>query len=236
MDTQPKQSASVYELIAWANENRKRLIGIGAVLVALAAIIGIYDWHVNYRLSEANAAYCRLKPPSASSGGDAAAYLAVANEYQDTSAGARALLLAGGLLFEAGKFEDAQKTFERFMATHHDYPLASEALAGWAASLEAQGKRDQAIARFEDMMRRPQDATTLQIRLSLGRLYEKSGKYEQALRQYMDLVQANSSDSWSTEARGNAQDLLAKHPELRQKLAPPPSAPPAAPTPAPAAP
>ncbi len=227
MDTQSTNSMDIYGLVAWAKENQKRLTIGGAIVVVIGLIVGIYFWHNNYQADSANAALDRI------TGNDPAQYMEMANLYPDTTAAARALLIAGQLQFEAGKYDVAQGTFQRFLAEHHDYPLASQAAVGIAACLEAQGKTAEAAAKYEEISRRPPDSTTIQAQAALARLYTAQGKYEPALRQYAALLQNGGNDSWINEAKVEVQDLLTKHPELRQKLGPPPAAPglPTAPTP-----
>jgi tetratricopeptide (TPR) repeat protein len=218
MDTQPKNSADIYSLIAWANENRRRLIVAGGIVVVVGLIIAIYFWHSNYQSDSANAALDRVQ------GNDPAQFMEVANVYPDTTAAARALLIAGQLQFEAGKYDQAQATFQRFLAEHHDYPLASQAAVGVAASLEAQGKKAEAVARYEEISRRPPDSSTLQAQAALARLYASLGKNEQALRQYVALIQQGSDNTWIGEAKLEAQNLLTQHPELRKLVSPPANA------------
>jgi predicted negative regulator of RcsB-dependent stress response len=222
MDTQPKYSADIYGLVAWANENRKRLLVALAILAAVGVITGVYFWHSNYQTDSAAAALDRIM------GSDPAQFIEVANQYPTTTSAARALLIAGQLQFAAGKYDQAQATFQRFMAEHSDYGLVNQGAVGVAACLEAQGKAAEAAARYEEISRRPQDSTTIQAQAALARLYVVQGKNDQALRQYAALLQGGVNDSWHNEARVEVQDLLLKHPELRQKLAPPPAAAPGA--------
>lgn len=224
MDTQANNSMDIYGLVAWAKENQKRLTIAVTIVVVLGAIVGIYFWHGNAQAQSADAALDRI------TGSDPAEFMQVANLYSSTDAAGRALLLAGQLQFQTGKFDQAQATFQRFLAEHHDSPLASQAAVGVAASLEAQGKVADATARYEEISRRPPDSTTIQAQAALARLYAVQGKYDQALRQYVALFQQGGNDTWVNEARVELQELISKHPELKQKLAAPQSAPGIAPT------
>jgi len=69
-------------------------------------------------------------------------------------------------------------------------------------------------------MRHSSDPNTIQAASALGRLYEAQGKSEQALNSLAKVVQETRQDStWNAVARLQAQELLAKHPDLQQKLA-----------------
>jgi tetratricopeptide (TPR) repeat protein len=212
-------------------------LSFGAIAAALVGLgIGLYIWHGNQRQEAASAALLAIRPPAPGvpepPGGAAGAYMNVANEYTGTPAGARALLMAGAALFDTGKFKEAETQFQRFLGDYSENPLASQAQLGVAASLEAEGKTAEAAARYKEFReRRSQDSGFAQATSALARLYEVQGKPDQALKLYQELAskyQKTANDSWSAEAGIQAQELLAKHPELRPKPTPPP-----APTPAP---
>jgi len=186
----------------------------------VGVIVGIYFWHANYRDSAAEAALDRLTIPSAeeASASDAGGFLEVANLYPDTTAAARALLIAGQIQFQKGQFDQSLATFQRFMSAHHDYPLATCGLIGEAASLEAQGKTADATARYEEVLRHPQDQNFFQASVALGRLYASQGKAEQGLRELSGIIQTRQQNTWALEAQIVAQDILAKNPDLEKKL------------------
>ncbi len=229
MDSQATtQSADIYDWIAWAHANRKRLIMIVGAIVVVGLAVALYFWNVDRKEADANEALAMIKPP----GGVAAsastippeAYLKVADDYQGTSAGARARLLAAGDLFDAGKFQEAQSQFERFIQQYPDSTLTAQAELGVAASLEAQGKTADAAAKYKDFAdRRPSDALIPQAKSALARLDIAMGKPDQALRLYEELRQGGRNDTWTAEAGIQEQELLSKYPNLRPT--PPPAAP-----------
>jgi tetratricopeptide (TPR) repeat protein len=231
MDNETKPKTDLLQLVAWADANRKRLITVAVVILALAAIIGIYVWHGNAREASANEALSQLPMPGSGPATDAAKvagqYAQVADMYADTSAGARAMLIGGAMYFDAGQPAKAQPLFERYLHEHADYPLTGQALIGLAASLEAQGKAADAINRYEELLRtHGTDPAALQAKAALANLYAAGNKPDRALQLYEQLIAMNSS--WAAEAQIQAQELLGNNPSLRQ----PPPAPPAAPGPA----
>jgi predicted negative regulator of RcsB-dependent stress response len=235
MDNEVKRTADLYRLVAWAHARRKQLIWISAIVVVAGALAGIYVWHKNYNESLASETLSQLPAPSGTqngSAGDAAPYVKLANDFSGTGAAARALLIAGGIFFDGGKFADARTQFERFLQEYGDSPLASQAALGIAACLEAEGKTAEAVAHYNDFVNRHSTESVLpQAKSALARLYVAENKPEQAFELYRQLAQVNNQDSWSAEAGIQAEELLQKYPELRKKLMPPAShAPSSAPT------
>ena len=213
MDKETKPKTDFLELVAWAEANRKRLIAVAVIVLAAAAIIGIYVWHGNAREADANEALSELPMPGTGNAADAARvaaqYARLADTYADTSAGARAMLIGGAMYFDAGQPAKAQTLFEQYLHDHADYPLTGQALIGLAASLETQGKTADAINRYEELLRtRPMDSAVPQAKAALARLYAAGGKPDRALQLYEQLMAVNSS--WAAEAQIQAQEAAGK--------------------------
>jgi TolA-binding protein len=228
MDSVPKQkqSADVLQWITWAHANRKRLqwIAIGVAVVGLA--IGFYYWNAARQEANANEALSALRAPIQV--GNSALhiapdeYLKVANDFPGTSAGQRALLMAAGGLFDAGKFPEAEAQFQKFLTEYPGHPLAVDAEIGVAASLEAQGKLADATARYKETRERHMQEPIPQPAMALARLYALQGKPDVALKLYEEVAHNRGNDTWGEEAELGAQEILNKHPELRPQPAPPP--------------
>ena len=221
MPEDTKQSFDVINLTTWIYQRRKSLIGVVSVIAAVAIVYGLYAWHGKAREDSANDAFAALKlPPIVASESPTAAapYLKLAEDYPSSSAAARSLIIAGGILFNTGKYPEAQRAFEKYLVSYRDYPFTSGALFGVAASLDAQGKTADAVQRYESLLGRGQDYVTIPAMAALARLYIEQNKPEAAVRKYAELMQFNVQDSWTAEAQDQVQELLQKHPELRQKL------------------
>jgi tetratricopeptide (TPR) repeat protein len=213
------QGTDVYELLAWFYSNRKQVITVLTVVAVVAAGIGIYVMQKNHREEVAAAALGDIRPPASMQDDalltSAAPYLKVAENYAGTRAAERALILAGGILFDAGKFDDSRAAFDRFMSQYSSSPFAAQALLGVAASLEAQGKTADAAARYEDLVRHHgSDSSTVQAKSALARCYVALNKPEQALAIYEELTKAKGNDTWSSEAQIQAHELIVKFPNL----------------------
>jgi predicted negative regulator of RcsB-dependent stress response len=230
MESNATQSADFYNVVAWLDANRKRLIGITVAILVIAGVITAYVLYKNHKETQASEALSNLKAPGTApaKGGPAPAddYIKLADANAGTAAAARALLIAGGIYFDSNKFTDAQTQFEKFLKEYPESPLSSEAMLGVAASLEAQGKKDEAAAKYKELIdRRSGDSVMPQAKSALARIYEAQNKPELALPLYRDLAEkaGANNDTWSAEAPIQMEELLTKYPKLRP--APPAPAP-----------
>jgi len=208
-----------HRIWAWFETNKKpTIIGVGIAIVA-----GLLIWFVSYKHEEKQiAAGNALSDVSARQVGSgpgrtdsAAAFLSIASSYPNSSAGARALLLAAGTLFTDGKFPEAQAQFERFTREYHDSPYMGEALLGIASSLDAQGKTDAAAAAYKDLIdHHPTELVVPQAKFALARLYDQQGKPELARDMYQDVERAMPFTSLGNEAGMRLEELTAKYPKL----------------------
>jgi TolA-binding protein len=215
-------SADLYQIIAWLHHNRKQVITVACGVLAVAAVIGGVFWHKSYVETQANTALGILALPGAAQSGDSSArdFLKIADDFPGTTAASRALLIAGGILFDAGKFDDARAAFEKFMGQYSSSPLANQALLGIASSLEAQGKIQEAASRYEDLRNHyGADSTASQVKSALARCYVALNKPELAKTLYEDLSHSQYSDSWTAEAPSQLQELLVKYPNLAKPAA-----------------
>jgi tetratricopeptide (TPR) repeat protein len=234
MEKQADQSGDIYALVAWADAHRKQLISTAITIAVLGVGVGGYFMHKNSREEAANEALfaVQLPTPGQPQSASASSFVQVADEYPDTSAGARAMLMAGGIYFEDNQFEQSRGMFQRLLAGHPDYPLANLAALGVAVNLEAEGKLPEAAARYEEIAHRePPDSTWPQAQSALARIYTEQNHPERALDVYKQMLEARSGDSWTMEAEPQLRELLDKYPALRQQLAPPATAPASTPAP-----
>jgi tetratricopeptide (TPR) repeat protein len=240
MEAESTQSTETYiKWLAWLHANQKKLmIGAGvAAVIALAA--GIMAWQKSEAEANANAQLMGLPLMTFGDGrmvpAEAGAFLDVAKQYPDTSAGEYAALLGAEALFTEGKYPEAHQEFSKFIDEHPASALLPQAKVGLAASLEGEGKISEAVQKYQEVI--SAYATEANIvspaKLTLARLDEALNKPEQALTYYEELARINNPyDPWAAEARERGTLLLIKHPELRK---PPPGAtsgPPAASQPA----
>jgi TolA-binding protein len=147
----------------------------------------------------------------------------VAAAYPKSSAGARAVLLAGGTLFVDGKYDQAKAQFEKFVREYRDTTFMGEALLGIGACLDAQNKTDEAIRAYKDLTEHHSgDPSVPQAKFALARLYEGQGKPELARTLFEDVARSEPYSSLGSESGMRLEELKLKHPEL---FAPSPTAP-----------
>jgi tetratricopeptide (TPR) repeat protein len=234
MDKEANNGGDIFALVAWADAHRKQLIWTVSVVAGLGLVVGLYFMYKNNREDAANAALFAQQlpvPGKPVTAAQAAPFAQVAEEYPDTSAGARAMLLAGGIYFEGDEFEQSRQMFQRLLATHSEYPLANLAALGVAVSLEAEGKLPEAATRYEEIAHRvPPDSTWPQAQSALARIYTEQNHPERAFEVYRQILEARNNDSWTMEAEPQLRELLDKYPALRQQLNPPTTAPAHAPS------
>jgi tetratricopeptide (TPR) repeat protein len=218
MESDATQSAWFYQAWAWAEAHKKQVLG-GAVAVVVAGLAaGLYVWQQNQKQVAANEALSHVTMGGFVSGNQEPApeaLLKIAADHPNTDAAGRALLLAAGELFAAGKFADAQTQFERFLRDYRDTPFAGQALYGIAVCQESQGKTAEAMAGYNNIIsRRASDSVVPQAKLSLARLYESQNKLDEARNLYLEL--ARGGTSYGQESGMRYEQLITQHPELVQ--------------------
>jgi len=215
------ESSFGLELLAWFEVNKKKLI-VAGVIILVVWIGGVTFVHFKrQRETDASAALAALRPSLGESMVTpipAEKYMEVYEKYRGTKAAPRALLLAASSFFQNGKYQEAQKTFERFLSEYPDNTFAAQAALGIAASLEAQGKETEAASKYQEITVRYSTETAVLIpaKMAYARLMEKQGKYDIAHSAYNDIVRVDMFSSWAQEAMSKLQQLERQHPELIQ--------------------
>jgi tetratricopeptide (TPR) repeat protein len=229
---QPDTSAESFNFdnfLTWLYENRKAVGIITAAVVVVIAGISLYNWKKDNDEAKANEALFALPSLVTASGKTAQvrpeAFEKIASEYPDTQAADRAELIGAGILFTDGKYVEAQRAFSKFLESHEEKnDLQSQAALGVAASLEAQGKINEAITKYQEVISKyPGENIISPAKLTLARLLETQNKPADALKLYDDLTRIpNPYDPWAAEAGERREQLLQKNPALK-KVAPPTS-------------
>jgi predicted negative regulator of RcsB-dependent stress response len=214
METQDASTEILFKLWPWLEANKNRLLWGGVIIVVLGLVYSFVSWQHEQNVIAAGEAFTQIAftpatTLSASQRADEFAQLAA--KYSGTEAGQRAQLQAAATLFDAGNYADAQTQFQKFLDASSG-PLAASAALGVAASLEAQGKLDQAATAYlrvtSSYSGSPAD---LQAEFSLGRLAEAQGKLTEAESYYENAARSGQAGGTiSEEAEGNAYELKLK--------------------------
>ncbi len=215
-------------LQAWLEVNKKRLLYAGASAALLFVVVVAFIQQQAGKEATASKALSDVRipfnPGVAPEPGTPEKLLQVANKYKGTRAAASALHLSAGILYTEKDFSKAQERFNSVIQQYPECPWVAAAHFGVAACLEALGKNDEAIKKFEDIRKR---YTTTEIiddtKLALGRLYENSNSTE-SFKLYDELIKGNPNSGKAQEAGMRQEDLMKKHPELaklREPVIPP---------------
>lgn len=224
MEPKITETAAFYRAWAWFDANKKP-VGWGAGIVAgIALVVWFYFTQreeTEMKASEA-VANVLITPSAGDRGAVAAAYLRIAREDPNSTAGERAQLLGAGSLFTEGRFSEAQVEFDKFVRDHRASSCLTEALLGIAACLEAQNKTNEAVTAYKNFIERhPGDLNVPAAKFALARLYDAQGKPDQALPLYEEANRLGPNSVFGSEAGMRAEELMAKYPNLAPKIVTP---------------
>ncbi len=215
MQTQDAPAEFLIKFWPWFEANRKRLI---VITVAVAVILFIWYFITTQREQKAiNAglAYTKLQlnmPPNPTVQQVTDAYQKVATEYAGTLAAERAQLQAATVLFDAGRYADAQAIYQKFFTANNDSSLAAAAELGVAASLESQNKLDLAVAEYRALTTAyPGSPEALPAKFALGRVSELQGKLTEAASYYQEVARSQLAGSLASEAAQRLAQLQIKN-------------------------
>lgn len=198
----------------WLEANKNRIIGVVAAVVVFAGVYSFMSWrHQEAELSAGEAFTQIMMAPPATPEQDAAAYEVLAAKYAGTMTAGRSLLQAASVLFEAGRFADAQAQFQKIVDTHAGgADLAVLAQLGVAASLEAQGKLDAAATAYEKVIAMsPGSTSAVPAEYAMGRIAEQQGKLESAESYFEQASRAGQAGgSLSQNAYSQAMEIKAR--------------------------
>lgn len=174
------------------NQNRKWVTGVltAVVVVIIAAVVINRSQHSaqleeSYELTLAKMNYGTGKLDEARQ-----SFEKIASQYSGNSAGEARLFLAR-IAFEQGDYAGAEAGFKMYVDDYSiDETLDAAAVSGLAASLEAQGKLDEALEQYRQLADRfPNIPFAPQSLLQVARLAQKLNqpdKAKQALQQIID--------------------------------------------------
>jgi len=227
MESEATQLPLWQQAWVWFEANKKQTLWGAGGLVLVGLIVSFVLYRQDEADISASEALSNLALPQmtgASRGDTPEAYLKVAAAHPGSRAGGRAVLLAAGSLFVEAKYDEARNQFERFNREYSDSPFKGEALLGIAACADAQGKTDEAITGYKNLIdRRPTDYVLPQARFALGRLYESQNKPELARSQFEEVAHSNPYGSLGSEAGIRLEELKTKYPALFATTTPVPT-------------
>ena len=200
MDSEISQSEQWLRFVAWLEDNWRRVAAVAGVVVAVGVVISFVIWQGGQKQLQGSAALSQvLASPNGAPSSDA--LLRVAREHTGTKAGNRAMLLACAALFTEGRFAESQSQFEDFLAGQPAGAATPQARFGVAASKQAQGQAEAAIADYKSIVDNASSGNVIpQARFALAGLYAGQGQTDLAREQYEALAVIQGS-SLAAEAR-----------------------------------
>jgi TolA-binding protein len=125
-------------------QNRSRIGLIAALLAVGLVVFGVVQAVAHKRNQAATQALAAAT--------DTAGYQKVLDQYASTTAGGDAALLLAAKQREEKKYEESAATLRNFIANHSSHPLISGAWLSLGATIEAQGKLDDAMQTYSDLI------------------------------------------------------------------------------------
>ncbi len=219
---QAQRPADFYDLLAWFEVNRKRVITVALVLVVIGFVIATVRYTREQKELNASSKLLAMRvvltPPTNTAPAQASELQKVAQEFSGTSAAERARLLAATTFYTEGKYADAEREFSAFLRDFQGSPWAATAAYGIATAQEAQGKPD-AVAAYQSVATKYANSpVAANAKLALGRIHETQKQPEQALRIYNELLTprpgAQPGEPTNPEAEARKEALMRKDPQL----------------------
>lgn len=223
-----QREADVYDLLAWLEANKTKVLSIALILVLVGFAIATIRYMREQKEARASGELLALKPSLSPATNtppvEPGALLKVAQEYPGTPAAERARLLAATALFTEGKYSEAETAFKAFISEFQNSEWRATAAYGAAAAQEAQNKPE-AVASYQTVTTaHGKSAVADDARLALARIHEQKNQPAEALRIYNEMLApkpgAQPGETPNSAAMERKESLLRKHPELSTNTPP----------------
>ena len=217
-----KRESDIYDLLAWVETNRMKVLGGFIVLTLIGFGIATARYMREQKEVQASgellALRATLMPNTNTAPVQASALTKVAQEFSGTAAAERARLLAATTLFSEGKYAEAEAAFKAFQNDFQNSAWRPTAAYGIATAQEAQNKPE-AVASYQSVATSfPKSAVADDAKLALARIHEQKNQPADALRLYNELLTpragAQPGEPPNRTASERKEALLRAHPEL----------------------
>lgn len=225
MQLQDAPANYLFRIWPWIEANRIRLIWGGGIVLVVAGLFSFFSWQHGQKEIAAGEALTKLSlsfPPNTPPSQQADSFLKMAADYQNTPAAQQALVQGAVLLFEAGRYGDAQVQFQKYLDSYPGGAFAPQAALGVASCLDALGKTDQAAGNYQQIINTYSDPMVANLaRFGLAQIAERRGKVADAINYYQDITRALPNSSLGQEAGLCILDLQSGKPTARASTAAP---------------
>lgn len=127
-------------------------------------------------------------------------YQQIIDQYSGTASAIRAGYILGGIAYDMGKYADAQKYFNGYLAKQSKGTLAVQAEISLGYILEQQKEFQKAIDQLKQVESKADSSQKAQILLAIGRNHEQLKQTNEAVAVYQQIVDSNTSSSWKETA------------------------------------
>jgi TolA-binding protein len=216
METQDASAAFLIKFWPWFEAKRKQLL-----YTAVAVVVILFVWYFITTQSEQKAidagqAFTQLQlnlPANPTPPATAPVPPRACRHTGPPASRRHPPPAAPSVLFGAGRYEDAQAQFQKFLGANRGSSLAAAAQLGVAASLEAQNKPDLAATAYRAVTTSyPNSAEALPARFSLARVLESQGKLSEASSYYQEVARSPLAGSMASEAAQRAARIAPAKP------------------------
>src|SRR5260221_8864536 len=186
-------------LVFWV-QHRQKVQLLAGLFVAALLVYFVSEFARTKKLEAAARALAEAK--------DTAGLRKVAGDYSGTAAAGNAHLLLAENLRKEGKLDEAVTTLRAFIDKYPDHPLISGAWTSLAATLEIQGKQDEALGAYQKVS--TTFATSFSAPVALlgqARIFKQKGKVADARRLYDQLINQYRDSIFAQQATRESQQL-----------------------------
>ena len=198
------------------DRNQKSLIALAILLALATAGYVVYSGIEKSRQDTAGEALAKAE--------DLAALQAVVTEHPDTNAARSAVVLLAERQWADGQQDAAIETLRAFTASNPDAPSYPAAQASLGAKLMTQGKSEEAVRIFQDLVDQPNSRYIAPYALiSLGDIARVAGDLDKASASY-ERVRSDFSESPFVETASKRIATLKAKPPVEIEAPPAPAA------------
>lgn len=199
MLTEPVSPESFEPLEFW-DEHKTKILIYAALLIVVLGGYGIVQLVHQRRAAEAEGLYAKAT--------SAADFRDILHAYPGTVIGGNAALEYADKLRGEKKFDEAIKVLTDFRTQFPDHPLMSGAWTSLATTYEMQGKLDQALDGYQQVISKfPGSYTTPLAMMAEGHIYAAQGKKDDARRVYQDIMARYAESGYARDAMRELQFL-----------------------------
>lgn len=185
---------AVASTASFFERHRLPLIILAAAAVGAAVVFGVSSYRVSSRKTAAARALSEAQTRQDLE--------AVYKNYPETPSGPLALIQAGAFSFSAGDYTASRNAYLLFRERYPEHTLADFAQMGIASSLEAEGRWNEAIEAYRQVIAQyPGSARVAEAAFNQGRCWREAGRLADARRSFQEVFERFPQSPYAFLAR-----------------------------------